>query len=253
MIVAVSAFLSRVEAEFPAIAPVSSHFCYILSDITQRSIDGYKAQPQLQPYIQQGLIDFAVLDAENLQHIYLQHTKHTLAITNNCPVLVIANYVFDSLSQDAFRVHMPLNKQQLTQQPSSNITQQSHSVQSLSDEAEVAAQEGSYVLFPTCIATNTKSTTNSSFTPIVSEWQVSTRKAANDEHSDGSNDVSLQHLDLMWTYKQIDVNTYYDNPLFSQLLRHYIQQFSSQVGSTANNSASVPFHTFVFPVGAMKW
>ena len=77
---------------------------YIASDICDKNIKSWQNHPQLQKYIANGQIDFAKFNAETDDSIYLINSKSKIekkSLTNN--LFVIANYVFDSLSHDAFK------------------------------------------------------------------------------------------------------------------------------------------------------
>jgi hypothetical protein len=72
---------------------------YVMSDFTDSILEPLRRHPALQPWIEQGILDFARFDAtapgENVGDI--------IGEVRN-PLIVIANYVFDSLPQDAFAV-----------------------------------------------------------------------------------------------------------------------------------------------------
>ena len=77
---------------------------YIASDISKKNIAAWQEHPQLQKYINNQQLDFAEFNAETDENIYLINSKKT--ITRNSlikPMFIIANYVFDTLSHDAFR------------------------------------------------------------------------------------------------------------------------------------------------------
>lgn len=80
-------------------------FRYVMTDFTQKNIDCWRSHAALQPYIKDGLLDFALFDAENDSRLLLQESGIELAAeTNHNPVIVLANYIFDTLIQDVFRV-----------------------------------------------------------------------------------------------------------------------------------------------------
>jgi hypothetical protein len=80
-------------------------FRYVMTDFTQKNIDCWRSHAALQPYIKEGLLDFALFDAENDSRLQLQESGIALAPeTNHNPVIALANYLFDSLIQDVFRV-----------------------------------------------------------------------------------------------------------------------------------------------------
>lgn len=80
--------------------------CYIMSDFTKNNIKYYETHPALKPFIDAGLIDFALYDMETERPITL--IKKNLRLTPEVlinPLTVFANYIFDTVSQDSFAVH----------------------------------------------------------------------------------------------------------------------------------------------------
>ncbi len=79
--------------------------CYVLTDFTRRNLEFWSDHPQLRPFLDEGVLDFAVLDAEKAQEIRLEHSGALLsAQTLRNPLVVLGNYVFDTLTADAFQV-----------------------------------------------------------------------------------------------------------------------------------------------------
>jgi tetratricopeptide (TPR) repeat protein len=80
-------------------------FCYVLSDFTAANLAFWKDHPRLQPYLAKGWLDFALFDVEDSSELALQHTGNTIQIQALAqPLILIANYFFDSISQDLFRI-----------------------------------------------------------------------------------------------------------------------------------------------------
>ena len=80
-------------------------FCYILSDFTEQNLSFWQEHPRLQPYLNLGWLDLALFDAESSENIHLQHTDKT--ITNKSlaqPLIIIANYFFDTIPQELFHI-----------------------------------------------------------------------------------------------------------------------------------------------------
>jgi tetratricopeptide (TPR) repeat protein len=80
-------------------------FKYIISDFTQLNIDYWHKHPAFQPYIASKMVDFALVDIEDSESLHLQLAKKTLrkgSLAN--PLVVIANYVFDTVRQDIFQI-----------------------------------------------------------------------------------------------------------------------------------------------------
>ncbi|MFZ6757881.1 tetratricopeptide repeat protein [Undibacterium sp. Ji50W] len=80
--------------------------CYVMSDFCEKNLAFWRQHPFLQTYINQGVLDFALVDMSKTDDISLQNSKVTLSQAQlNNPLVVIANYVFDSIEQDAFYVN----------------------------------------------------------------------------------------------------------------------------------------------------
>jgi tetratricopeptide (TPR) repeat protein len=78
---------------------------YVMTDFTERNLDFWKNHSQLQAWVQAGRLDFARFDAENDAVLRLVHSGTAVgAPTNPNPMAVLANYVLDSIPQDAFQV-----------------------------------------------------------------------------------------------------------------------------------------------------
>lgn len=79
--------------------------CYCMSDITQNNIKYYETHHALLPYIEKGIIDFAIYNMESDKPITLlrQHQHLNIQTLQN-PLIILANYIFDTISHDAFSV-----------------------------------------------------------------------------------------------------------------------------------------------------
>jgi hypothetical protein len=78
---------------------------YVMTDVAERNLDMLSAHPRLRPFIEEGLLDMAVLDADDASELRLRHSGEVISPgTLRHPVVFIANYLFDSLPQDAFRL-----------------------------------------------------------------------------------------------------------------------------------------------------
>lgn len=80
--------------------------CYIMSDFTKHNMQYWETQPALKPFVEKGLIDFALYDMEVEKPIKLarQNIQLTPDVFKN-PLTVFANYIFDTVSHDSFTVH----------------------------------------------------------------------------------------------------------------------------------------------------
>jgi hypothetical protein len=82
-------------------------FVYVVTDIAQDSLDFVASHPEMQDFVKMGLLDVAILDAEDPTaggEVTLQLRKATIDLDSlSNPVVTICNYVFDSLLLDAFK------------------------------------------------------------------------------------------------------------------------------------------------------
>mmetsp|Transcript_3952 Transcript_3952/g.7585 ORF Transcript_3952/g.7585 Transcript_3952/m.7585 type:complete len:566 (-) Transcript_3952:196-1893(-) len=91
-------FFPKTESKYP--------FKFIMTDFTENNIIFWRNHPSLQPFIKMGIVDFAKFDAEHDVEIQLivsgkRLNKHTV----KNPMVLVANYIFDTLRHEAFRIH----------------------------------------------------------------------------------------------------------------------------------------------------
>mgnify|MGYP000781119812 CR=1 FL=1 len=80
-------------------------FVYVITDFTSESILKMKSHKWYADFVSQGVVDFAVVDCEDIPSITLEVSNvHLNAETITNPLFVIANYVLSSLRNDAIRV-----------------------------------------------------------------------------------------------------------------------------------------------------
>jgi tetratricopeptide (TPR) repeat protein len=78
-------------------------FRYVLTDFDPENVRFCSRHEALAPFVTQGVLDFAVFDAERDGEIRLLHAGATLGPASlGAPLGVIANYVLDGISHDAF-------------------------------------------------------------------------------------------------------------------------------------------------------
>ena len=76
---------------------------YVMTDFAESNIEHWRAHPSLAPFIEDGSLDFARFDLERDVQLELLHSGDVISTgTQRTPLVVIANYVFDSTPQDAF-------------------------------------------------------------------------------------------------------------------------------------------------------
>jgi tetratricopeptide (TPR) repeat protein len=80
-------------------------FKYVMTDFSERTLEHWRAHPCFQPFVEKCVLDFARFDVERDRALKLIHSGTTIsARTLKNPIVVIANYLFDSIPQDAFLV-----------------------------------------------------------------------------------------------------------------------------------------------------
>lgn len=78
---------------------------YVLTDFTESNLDHLRNHPDLQGFVESGALDFARYDAGEDSEIRLSHSGEVLSPqTLRNPLIVLANYVFDGIPQDAFSI-----------------------------------------------------------------------------------------------------------------------------------------------------
>lgn len=81
------------------------NFKYILTDFTDSNLKFWNTHPLMKEMVEKGIADFALFDAINDTSIKLHHSGEELnseTIVN--PMIVVANYLFDSIPIDVFYV-----------------------------------------------------------------------------------------------------------------------------------------------------
>lgn len=77
---------------------------YVMTDFADSLVAPLREHPRLAPWVAEGRLDFARFDAEAPEPLQLQVSGAVLGPEPTAnPLIVIANYVFDSLPQDLFR------------------------------------------------------------------------------------------------------------------------------------------------------
>jgi tetratricopeptide (TPR) repeat protein len=76
---------------------------YVLTDVAESNVQYWEGHPQLRPFFDAGILDTAVADLRTLEGVQLTHSRTVLSpetLVN--PLVAVANYVFDTVPQDAF-------------------------------------------------------------------------------------------------------------------------------------------------------
>jgi tetratricopeptide (TPR) repeat protein len=78
-------------------------FRYVMTDFVQANLDAWREHPRFQPYFASGLLDMALFDVTQTDQLGLQVGGGSVAPGDlSGPVIVLANYLFDSIPQDLF-------------------------------------------------------------------------------------------------------------------------------------------------------
>jgi hypothetical protein len=92
-------FLRHLSALLSERGIAASAVRYCMTDCSENLLAAWRANPQLREFIAAGILNFAVLAAGD------DITSPFVKGEDRGPLVVIANYVFDSLPQDAFVIH----------------------------------------------------------------------------------------------------------------------------------------------------
>ncbi|KWX76065.1 tetratricopeptide repeat protein [Paenibacillus jilunlii] len=80
-------------------------FTYVMSDLPWKNITGWQQHPGLIPFVEQGILDFARFDAVADTALHLTESGKVITPgTLAQPLMVIANYFFDSIPQELLYV-----------------------------------------------------------------------------------------------------------------------------------------------------
>jgi tetratricopeptide (TPR) repeat protein len=78
---------------------------YLMSDLARRNFDYWMTHAELKPFVENNVLDFALYDVAQDDGIRLIRSNSILTANQlQNPLVVIANYLFDSIPQDCFRV-----------------------------------------------------------------------------------------------------------------------------------------------------
>jgi hypothetical protein len=110
--------------ELQKVLNISAKIVYVMTDFTASNLTFWENHEALLPFVESGQLDFALYDMEKDLSITLVKQAKTLTpkdIKN--PIALIGNYIFDTISADAFYVENgQLNESLLTvKTPSENV------------------------------------------------------------------------------------------------------------------------------------
>lgn len=80
-------------------------FRYVMTDLALKNVEGWRRHPALQPFIEQGMLDFATFDAVHDTELKLVVSGETISTGElKQPLLIVANYFFDGIPQELIYV-----------------------------------------------------------------------------------------------------------------------------------------------------
>jgi hypothetical protein len=83
-------------------------FRYVLTDFAQSNLDFWRHHPSFQPFFASNILDLALFDATQTEQLVLQVSGQRIGAGSLArPLVVIANYFFDSIPQDLFYIAQP--------------------------------------------------------------------------------------------------------------------------------------------------
>lgn len=95
--------LARALRGFPELAAAGWRPVYVLTDVARSNLAWWREHPALQPLLAAGLVDLACFDVERDDQLVLERSGRVLSPAEPAGrLVVIANYVFDSVRHDAF-------------------------------------------------------------------------------------------------------------------------------------------------------
>lgn len=81
-------------------------YCYVLTDIVEEDLLFFQSHPQFESYIERGLLDVSYFDAINGNELLLKISGKKISKGNlKQPLIAIANYFFDSIPSELYRVN----------------------------------------------------------------------------------------------------------------------------------------------------
>jgi tetratricopeptide (TPR) repeat protein len=96
-------FLKKFLGFYPSSVLKDGPFKYVMTDCSERNVEFWREHRSLKPLVEEGALDFALFDGERDEELKLAESGGVLAPgTVKNPIVVIANYFFDSIPHDAF-------------------------------------------------------------------------------------------------------------------------------------------------------
>lgn len=81
-------------------------FVYVMTDFVEDTLAFWDKHPRFQEFYAQGILDYALFDAEKDSTLYLRKSNKTIGAKEaKEPLVAIANYFFDTIPQELFYFH----------------------------------------------------------------------------------------------------------------------------------------------------
>ena len=95
--------LAEIQEQVPALGGLDLR--YVMTDFAESNVEAWQTHERLAPFRDSGRLDFALFDLERDHELRLRGAGVTLAAGSAAnPIVLLANYAFDSTTQDAFQV-----------------------------------------------------------------------------------------------------------------------------------------------------
>jgi tetratricopeptide (TPR) repeat protein len=84
---------------------IKAKIIYVMTDFTASNLSFWESHEKLIPFVEEGRLDFAIYDMEKDIEITLVKAEKTLKASDiKNPIALLGNYIFDTVSDDAFYV-----------------------------------------------------------------------------------------------------------------------------------------------------
>jgi len=94
-------FIKQFTELYDTVGATLPPFCYVMTDLSPNNVAYWKDHPRFKPYIERGVVDFAEFDVSSTEPIQLEVSGKTLSQgALSQPLIVIANYILDSIVQE---------------------------------------------------------------------------------------------------------------------------------------------------------
>ncbi|RYG41306.1 hypothetical protein EON68_03230, partial [archaeon] len=192
-------------------------FRWIISDFSSANFDFWMSHERLRPFFEAGICLAATFDATRDNVLTLSDGRRLQPGSLRNPIVAIANYVFDTLYQDAFRI-VEGQLQQAYVATYSASAQRGILDVAAAEEAQRAAAG----------ASETTQVPPPQVAPAERDDTAESSQAANDAAGDAVGDAAaaaaaddIANMRLVWEYRLCDPTSVYDDVHMQAVLRVY--------------------------------